>query len=248
MGDNEANVAPISSSIIAAAANAAAQGAKALAGSKGIPDDIRVSFNRAVGDPGFCIWVENKRDFPLRVVEWGVMIAADAPTPAVGRWTRIVQFEPRGEGGLAPATFASLSAAEYGEVEVPPRTRLRFMVGIDANAYEELRPKLQELYQAADEGLIAWAHVAGVGYVFSARKNSDWARSDLLPTLCVCGCLNVAHQPGAKTKREWPRFWRKRPSHTFGRCHGSRGGQPCGCQAFEFARDGTRRAQDPKQR
>ena len=138
-----------------------------------VPADIRVSFDRAIGNPGYAIWVENRSAVAIKATAWGVMNASDAPRSAKRRRTLA-------SVSLDPKIYPAISLWASGPERVEALDRQLIHVGLDG----KLNPRL-----SPDDGLVAWVQVESVGVAFSAQKSSDWARSDYKPR----GCKQCRH-------------------------------------------------------
>lgn len=210
-------------------ANLGSKGLNALCRRR-LPPEIDLSIDRAVGNPGWCLTVDNRLSVPVTVSHWGVMRASDAPSS--GRRVAILPEEHRSNGGPGRASYRDLSIVGSGSrVPVDPLSRVLLVVGRseDAAGHEAM----DAMYRDDKHGLVAWASVETVGVVFSRKKKGGWARSDAQPVICKCGHPHRLHEMRTVSRRRWRFFGKRIPMHVGGSCRsGGEGSEACRCTKF----------------
>jgi hypothetical protein len=197
---------------------------------------IDPTVDRAIGDPGWCITVTNRLTLPITAVEWGVMRASDAPTR--GRRVIVMPEEPRPSGGYGRASYAALSVWGSGPVTIEPLGRKFLKAGVDAAPESDEYEARQALYRDDSKGLVGWVRIDAVGVIFSPRKSSDGARSDLRPIMCRCRHPHWSHETRVASRRRWRVAGRRMPVYVLGSCSGWED-EGCTCTRFRLSKSLT---------
>ena len=187
------------------------------------PYGLSVTFDRAVGDPGFIVGVLNGRKMPIYIEAVGVIRASDSPA---GRVARVIKedrihidalltladvrrlhdakrIEP-GEYWECSTYFSfeeSLPQGLFEQYQQPnPTPSVEAEVERLAGLFElEDPPSLQ--WNAGDK-LVPLVLVPGVGYIFGAQFGGPFATGDVPPRECTtCGHDFVQHEHAVVKRR-----------------------------------------------